>query len=160
MEVSVIPPPVRYGLWGGRAPGGWCTFASSLGGDRLGYSTSGTQADAEAGREVFVSENANRSDLHYEVVVFDPAREPAADEVAVPTKAQAVFLQELKRIGDYNRAARSARSGLPNVRSATLEAVDRRGWTFGYPEGHDMQIRVTPAGMRALERYAMKGQKR
>ena len=154
--------PVRYGLWGGRAPGGWCLFASSLGGDRLGYSVSGTQVDAEAGRAVFVSEKANRSDCQYEVVVFDAAREPVADEVTTPTKAQAVFLQELKRIGDYNRAVRSRghRMHMHTVRRATLEAVMNRGWIFGYPEGHDMQIRVTPAGMRALERFAAKGQKR
>ena len=161
-------PTDLWGVWGGRPPGGWCSFRSThASADRrpenapTGYGYVGSLAEAEAGRAALVlvkDFDENRAQNTYEIVPFDATREPVADETSIPTDAQAAFLRELARTGDYNEAVAGAlgRQALP----ATRNAVHDRGWTFSYkPDptvpranyfGHAL---VTPAGRRALARY-------
>ena len=146
-----------WGLWGGRQPGAWCSFLSAhRTADRLGYSYVGTREEAEAGRTVFLAEG--HAACTYEVVPFDVDRLPTSDEVSVLTKPQADFLRALARGCDYNQIAMIALGR--KVTSATTGPLHARGWIFDYvPDpsnpragGHG-RFRVTPAGLRALERY-------
>ena len=158
-----------WGVWGGRPPGGWCSFLSTHpSADRrpqtalVGYAYVGSRGEAEAGRETLSEEYGDRQ-IAYEVVPFDATREPVADEVAVPTPAQAAFLRELIRTGDYNGSVMGALGR--QVSSTTTNVLHDRGWFFSYkPDPTTLhgdfdyfgRALVTPAGRRALARYDAK----
>lgn len=140
-----------FGLWGGRPPGGWCMFITSAGPRGNGYT--GTREEAESGKDVFHRERAESirkygsradDDCTYDVVMFDPEREPEAAE-DVPTEAQARFMREIDITGDFNRAV----LGYSQWQS-TSRALHDKGWTF-----YDVttnKLRLTKAGRTALAR--------
>lgn len=129
-----------WGLWGGVSPGGWCSFRC---GD--GYRYAGTHDEASAGKAVFNSEN----DLDYEVVPFEPGRDPQGQD-AVPTLAQMKVLRVIDKEGTINNLGFH---GVKNWR-ATVDALYKRGWYTSAisTEGVESKpgMRLTKAGRAAL----------
>lgn len=147
----------RWGIWGGRKPGGWCMFrvAGVFPGAHVG-----TREEAEAGLDVFLIEmkkyGYSPSEFSYELVPFDPAKLPEADEKTVPSKVQADVLLALTG-ADYdafNRLLSPGSSGTRPKRS-TMDSLRDRGWLFGYVDVDPSRVivRTTPAGERARSRY-------
>ncbi len=139
---------VKYGLWGGTFPGGWCSFKVAEGGNHIGYAAVGSLEEAQAGLAVFLREACDRPDRTYEVAPFDADREPASVD-DVPTRAQADFLRDLLETGDFNSTVWGRRAW-----RATSGALFVRGWYM-----HDAitgRIRLTKAGRAALDRVGDK----
>jgi hypothetical protein len=143
----------EFGLWGGRPPGGWCTFQVAKSADGHGYR--GSREEAEAGTQLFRKERREAEEKYgpreellflYEAVLFDPEREPASDsKLSKPSKTQAAFMRELVRLDDFN----SVLWHHPRWK-ATSWALFDKGWIF-----HDVmkeKIRLTKTGHVALSR--------
>jgi hypothetical protein len=79
-----------FGLWGGRGPGGWCSFKTTAGStsprEAAGWGYLGTREEAESGRAQFIAEGNDPS--WYTVIPFDPDKEPVPDLQHRPSLAQ------------------------------------------------------------------------
>jgi hypothetical protein len=126
----------RWGVWGGKDPGGWCEF-----GEHPTAREWGTRDEAEALKALFDKEAALAS-RRYDVVPFDDAREPDSVE-DVPTAAQKSALQSCLRYGTfYQHTSR--------IRRSTIGVLRRNGWIMYRTS--ERVTRVTAAGHRALAR--------
>jgi hypothetical protein len=140
-----------WGLWGGVSPGGWCSFRRKEG----GYRYAGTRDEALTGKAVFNLEN----DFRYDVVPFDPEREPQGKD-AIPTSAQAAVLRIIEKDGTINNLGiHGPHVGVKNWR-ATVSALYKRGWYTSEidPEGRESRrgMRLTKTGRAALARYTLR----
>jgi len=138
-----------WGIWGGLAPGGWCSFKVAEGGDHIGYGYAGTKEEAEAGVRVFEQYERNLCST-YAVVAFDHAREPAYRD-ARPTPAQWKMLAAIRGYGTINGA------GLGNNYRATLAFLARNGWYMHVVDEVGMEqsqrpMKLTAAGERAWQK--------
>jgi len=126
----------KWGLWGGRTPGGWACFRMEAG--EWGYI--GTRKQAAAGAELFKREGAPWA---YTPVLFDPAREPEG-VVDRPTAAQAKALRIAAK-------GRHPACGFAPARESTMDALWRRGWyMFDVCDGVHAEVRITKAGRASL----------
>lgn len=140
----------KWGIWGGIPPGGWCTFEVSDGGDYLGYGIVGTREEAIKGTEGFLTERYRQPESTYEVVRYDPEREPEWKDCK-PSPAQIQFLERLlsgeklgrDRVDNYNMVAAQT----PGYR-ATVDVLYRNGWIF--------QGRTTRKGREVLAQWSTK----
>lgn len=137
---------MKYGVWGGRAPGGWCPIFSVDGAD-LSSAYLGTQEQAEKQAAELRRDYPNHT---YTVDAFDPAREPAAVD-GKPTAAQRRGLEQLRRI---IASKYSDNAWYRQVARSTATALRDRGWIFSriIDDGAETRLVVTAAGQRALER--------
>ncbi len=138
-----------WGVWGGRAPGGWC-HGTAFG---PGYTRmAGTKEEAQRVREEFIVENNGYS---YEVCQFDSTREPIAVE-KLPTPAQFEILEIIHRGEDpYTPPPKKERYWANNRRS--IHAVIESGWVMKNVSEDGMDkiphFILTKAGIAAMTRY-------
>jgi hypothetical protein len=133
-----------WGVWGGMAPGGWCSFEKP--GLTVRFLMSSRREDAEEGK--LRAEKA-WPEFTYEVAPFDHEREPAFRDV-LATREQWTLLDIIRRAGTLN-------TDLPENYEPTLDALWSNGWyrkavrwDGSYEPG--LQIRLTAAGERAWKR--------
>jgi hypothetical protein len=138
-----------WGLWGGREPGGWCSFKVAAEGDRLGYAYVGTLEEAQAGSEVFRQEQSAyiQERFIYTPQIFDCTREPESRK-KIPTKAQWETLDYIRRHGSINGRA------LPSTWRKTLDVLARHGWYRNNFNQKGIEVRdccmvLTTAGEKA-----------
>jgi len=137
-----------FGIWGGSTPGGWCFISRP---NSFDYEiVCGTREEAEAGCAVFLREQAEYNAQYpdptrplrsYEVIPFDPEREPVGSEIT-PTHAQRMALECVERVGTWNVMGCPPR----HVRAA----VEERGWVMHRSWLKGKPIVLTAAGRRAL----------
>lgn len=130
-----------WGLWGGRAPGGWACFRVAGRGDGWppGWSHRGTRAEAEAGAVAFRLEFPGSA---YTVVPFDADREPVG-VMARPSPAQVAVLDHVDRFHTINR--------LPFFSRTTTGACHDRGWVMHV--AGESAMRLTKVGAEVLAKW-------
>jgi len=137
-----IADQISFGLW----HNGWCTFITAQG-QFNGFGYVGTQEEAQEGRAQFVKEGRDPSE--YEVVPFDPSREPLV-KPGRPTPTQ---LEALKYVAEKGTCTRFPFP--PNwYRTATI-LLDR-GWVQANITAEGQTIatrpfRLTTAGKSFLD---------
>jgi len=125
-----------FGIWGGTPPGGWCHIWYK---GRKEGSNFGTREEAERVLPEFLHDHP---DCTYEVVPFDPLRQPAFT-LGKPTKAQ---LEAMRRIQKYRTI-----NLRPFIPRATLNVLSRNGWFMHSANGKDCEL--TLEGTKLLEKY-------
>lgn len=129
-----------FGIWGGQPPGGWCHIWYP-GCDRSSYRN--TREEAERGLRGFLKE---KHGYMYEVVPFDPAREPTFKCVR-PTAAQLNamrVIQIYKTIHVFSAPKRE-----------TMNVLFRNGWCVFDIDSAQGYL-LTTGGERLLAEYETK----
>ena len=127
-----------WGVWGGRAPGGWCEFGVVDDGS-FSFSHVATRERASAVAAQLAGENPAWS---YEAVPYDAAREPAAASTP-PTLAEFDALVAIDRNGSSSVVCEV-------VPGDTLNALQDQGWVMLIP-GNGGRYRATRVGAAFLD---------
>lgn len=132
----------QFGIWGGTHPYGWVIINSGADNE-----CSGTREECERTVDTLRKEYP---DTHYEIVPFDPQREPEG-KPGMPSDAQASFLRRPRPVA-FGGA----------LTQATIRACLDRGWvrynveiSFAKNprEYHNKLYVITNAGRESLRRY-------
>jgi len=128
----------RFGVWGGRPPGGWCHFDKP----NFEHGYSGTREEAERTLAVFRGE---RPDTPYEIIPFDPEKEPEP----WPCRVTLIQLRALLDIEAEGRAANFEPTSRGGFGKSTYDALMERGLIMGSLKGRPV-FKITRAGRSVL----------
>jgi len=146
---------LKWGVWGGQIVPGWCSIDVETGGNWRNSAYEGTKEEAER-----QAEGLRRAypDVRYDVLPFDPDREPEENPGPYATAAQKRALEIVDRTGDLY--ATKWRSATPIARAVAETLMDRGWvmWKINRGQTPDMRHRavLTKAGRKILERRRKK----
>ena len=136
----------QYMIWGGAAPGGWCPVWNPGMELHRPHPQTGSHEQAE---ETAARLRTDYPGFSYEVMLYDPAREPVAVIKGKLTKPQYHALKDTadgKNPFDCN---------WPNMHTrSTLNVLFRRGLIM-HDETIKSRVRITRAGHDVLRRSAL-----
>lgn len=146
----------KFGIWGGRAPGGWCHIYMPEVEPYFGAHM-GTQEQAEKGATSFRSDYP---DYKYEVIPFDPNKEPQG-KVSKPSARQLKAMVCIKHVELWSLRHDPAMGRGASQRFFSLtpkntqDSLFMRGWVMFIHDGGglDLGVSLTKVGREVLARY-------